>query len=163
MKLENIWKRIQKTESCWLWGGSIDRDGYGYLSHGDKKSARAHRVLYELEVGPIPEGLEIDHRCRVRNCVNPKHLEPVTGAENQRRRIERRVQGPKATPNQLRLAKGICRAGHNMNETGRLTSVQKDGTIKTRCTLCQHETQERNRRKNGLEVRGRRGAYGPRN
>lgn len=46
---------------------------------------RAHRVVYESLVGPIPAGLELDHTCRVRRCVNPDHLEPVTHAENQRR------------------------------------------------------------------------------
>lgn len=160
MKIENIWKRVQKTETCWLWGATIDRDGYGTLEHGGKRSARAHRVVYELEVGPIPAGLQLDHRCRVRNCVNPAHLEPVTHQENLARRP--RFHGPKATPLQIREALGMCKWGHNMNETGRLTSVAKSGKIKTRCTLCQHETQEKNRRKNGLGERGRRGAYGPR-
>ena len=67
--------------SCWLWTSPLDRDGYGHIQIG-RKMCRAHRVAYEWLVGPIPEGLTIDHLCSVRNCVNPSHLEPVTAAEN---------------------------------------------------------------------------------
>lgn len=52
----------------------------------------AHRVAYELWVGPIPEGMELDHRCKVRACINPAHLEPVTHAENMRRLGRRRPE-----------------------------------------------------------------------
>jgi len=77
--------------SCWIWRGAKDNvnDGYGVIrSGGGRKLSRtqkAHRVSYELLVGPIAAGLEIDHLCRVRACVNPAHLEPVTRAENNRR------------------------------------------------------------------------------
>jgi hypothetical protein len=87
MTPEGFWSRVTKTESCWLWTGMANANGYGMCNraptHG--RLAAAHRVAYELLVGPIPDGLELDHLCRVRNCVNPTHLEPVTGAENRRR------------------------------------------------------------------------------
>ena len=74
-------KRIAKTDTCWLWSGYIHkRTGYGRLGQ-----SLAHRLVYETLVGEIPPGLELDHLCRVRHCVNPKHLEPVTSAENTRR------------------------------------------------------------------------------
>jgi hypothetical protein len=71
---------------CWVWQGG--RGGYG-LTYGTffngSRTVRAHRWAYEHWVGPIPNGLELDHLCRVRLCVNPKHLEPVTHDENSRR------------------------------------------------------------------------------
>lgn len=79
-----FWARVNKAGrlGCWLWTGKIGHNGYG------KSSARlAHRVSWELQRGPIPAGLVIDHLCRVRHCVNPDHLEPVTIQENIRRGI----------------------------------------------------------------------------
>lgn len=73
---------------CWRWTGQKNRFGYGQLTvnrDGKSRCLGAHRFSYEAHVGPIPEGLEIDHLCRVRDCVNPEHLEPVTRAENVRR------------------------------------------------------------------------------
>lgn len=69
---------------CWEWCGTVDRDGYGEISLGRKREgkARAHRAMYELEAGPVPDGMVLDHLCRNRGCVNPEHLEPVTNREN---------------------------------------------------------------------------------
>ena len=73
------------TESgCWLWLGELNRNGYGRLSVGGRR-AMAHRLAYELLVGPIAPGLVLDHLCRVRCCCNPAHLEPVTVRENTHR------------------------------------------------------------------------------
>lgn len=86
---ENIaagfWRRVNKTESCWLWTGKKQTDGYGQYTptmDGIRRFWSAHRVAYELMVGPIPNGLQVDHLCRVRLCVNPDHLEAVTQTEN---------------------------------------------------------------------------------
>jgi hypothetical protein len=70
---------------CWIWMGALNNGGYGVfgISHGLNKIA--HRYAYELLRGPIPNGLHIDHLCRVRSCVNPAHLEAVTQLENNRR------------------------------------------------------------------------------
>lgn len=73
---------------CWLWTGRVNACGYGTVSayEGDKMvTRRAHRVVYEHEVGKIPDGLVLDHKCRNPSCVNPAHLEPVTTKENTRR------------------------------------------------------------------------------
>lgn len=66
---------------CWIWRGHINRRT-GYGSRGKRL---AHRLLYEAAKGPIPAGMDVDHLCRVRSCVNPDHLEPVTRGENIRR------------------------------------------------------------------------------
>lgn len=67
---------------CWIWIGLLDADGYGTVCPLERRNKKAHRVSYEAFVGPIPEELTIDHLCRVRNCVNPAHLEPVTRQVN---------------------------------------------------------------------------------
>jgi hypothetical protein len=68
---------------CWVWRGSL-RDGYG-LIRCQGKVRNAHLVFYEKKYGPMPEGMQADHLCRVRACVNPDHVEPVTHLENTRR------------------------------------------------------------------------------
>jgi len=66
---------------CWFWLGQLNHDGYGIFSRNNRP-VRAHRWAYERFIGPIPEGMVIDHLCRVRECVNPWHLQPVTSPEN---------------------------------------------------------------------------------
>lgn len=71
----------EPNSGCWLWLGGVGRGGYGLIKvHG--KARMAHRVMYELRRGPIPDGLVLDHLCRTPCCVNPDHLEPVTEREN---------------------------------------------------------------------------------
>lgn len=67
---------------CWLWTGTLTAGGYGQIRSRDFGTMYAHRWAYEHFVGPIPAGLQIDHLCRVRRCVNPAHLEPVTARTN---------------------------------------------------------------------------------
>lgn len=72
------------SNGCWIWQAFKDRDGYGVKKEGGK-TMRAHRYMYEQLKSKIPNGLHIDHLCRVRSCVNPDHLEVVTITENNRR------------------------------------------------------------------------------
>lgn len=69
---------------CWPWLASLDNKGYGKISVNNKQVG-AYRAAYESFVGPVPQGLELDHLCRNRRCINPSHLEPVTHQENCRR------------------------------------------------------------------------------
>ncbi len=88
---------------CWLWPRSTNGDGYGKLYVG-KKLILAHRYAFELLVGPIPEGMTLDHLCRNRLCVRPSHLEPVTIAENLRRGHEARGHRRRPDPVELQEA-----------------------------------------------------------
>lgn len=74
-----------KPDECWRWPGTKTRDGYGRVCMNGRLQL-AHRVAYELHVGPIPDGLVIDHVCYTYDCFNPAHLEPVTRVENQQNR-----------------------------------------------------------------------------
>lgn len=77
---------VQKIEyspsGCWLWSGALSRAGYGLLQvpirRGQRRKAPAHRWAYERKHGLVPDGLVLDHLCRIRSCVNPEHLEVVT-------------------------------------------------------------------------------------
>lgn len=79
---ERLWWRVNKTGTCWLWTDKPDSNGYGVIVLEDGRNYKVHRVVYELCVVPIPKGLEIDHLCRNRICVNPEHMEPVTTRVN---------------------------------------------------------------------------------
>ena len=119
-------------ESCWRWiGGSRTKGGYVRITAGGR-GVMAHRWAFELLVGPIPEGLTIDHLCRVTDCVNPAHLEVVT----QRTNIVR-GDGPAAR----NVVKTHCPQGHPYDETN--TYRRPDGGRD--CKLC---INERSRRRN---------------
>lgn len=91
---------------CWLWKGNPSQTGYGYFWYAKKKRL-AHRFVYEWLVGPIPDGLVIDHLCRRRICVNPAHLETVTDRVN-----ILRGEGPPAR----NVLKNICGHGHPLDD-----------------------------------------------
>jgi hypothetical protein len=74
--------RLYGDDECWPWMGARNAWGYGRFDPGTRHQRGAHQVAYELTVGPVPEGLQLDHLCRNRTCVNPAHLEPVTCKEN---------------------------------------------------------------------------------
>ena len=128
---ERFWSKVEKTPTCWLWTGSCNPKGYGQFRVGKKKPG-AHRVAYEWLVGPIPEGMQLDHLCRVRNCVNSDHLEVVTNLENNRR-------GERAN-------RTHCKQGHEYNEEN--TYRHPDGWRD--CRACQREygKQFREKRRN---------------
>lgn len=78
---DRFWSSIRKTPSCWIWTSAIRRNGYGTL-RVDARDTFAHRYSYELNVDPIPEGMQVDHICFNRSCVNPDHLRLVTPKQN---------------------------------------------------------------------------------
>ena len=123
----------EPNTGCWLWLGSVYRDGYGQIGVRARKF-RAHRASYEVFVKPIPDGLQLDHLCRVRSCVNPKHLEPVTNQENLRRGLGGRPGG--LASGAIKKAFTHCGRGHEFNEAN--TRIRKNGTRK--CRTCERIT-----------------------
>lgn len=92
----------EPNSGCWLWDGAVCNKGYGVTTR-----FRAHRVVYSAIVGEIPKGLVLDHKCRVRSCCNPDHLEPVTSRENVLRGIGVAAQNAR---------KLICDNGHPLDD-----------------------------------------------
>lgn len=83
---ERFWANVEKGEHCWEWTGELGISGYGRFNIGRAKVV-AHRLSYEWAKGEIPSGLEVDHRCHNRRCVNPGHLRAVTRKQNQEHRL----------------------------------------------------------------------------
>ena len=121
-RIERLFDRVAITETCWLWTGYRNRMGYGQFGRNEP----AHRVAYELLVGPIPDGLVLDHLCRNPPCVNPDHLEPVTNVENLQRGV-----GPSAQ----NARKARCKNGHEF--TSENTYIRPDGGGR-QCRRCAH-------------------------
>lgn len=99
---DRFWSHVDKGRGCWTWTGARSTGGYGRV-HWNGRGLQAHRVAYELLVGPIPDGLQLDHLCRNRACVRPGHLEPVTLPENLARGV-----GPSA----INSLATTCPQGH---------------------------------------------------
>lgn len=131
-----LWARIDKTpeSGCWLWTGALNGAGYGAVGR-DNKVLRVHRVTYELLIGPIPDGLQLDHLCRNRACCNPSHLEPVTNRTNW-------LRGQHHTA--VLLRDGVCRRGHEM--TPENTYTRKSGGQLCRACVLENNRQYRRRR-----------------
>lgn len=116
-----FWDKVRVSEDgCWLWTAYTSKDGYGkYWIDGTNKNA--HRALWETAVGPIDEGMHVDHLCRVRHCVNPAHLEVVTPKENTIRGNSVKASKARIGPKHQRWATH-CNKGHEMTEDNVYTS-----------------------------------------
>lgn len=134
---ERFWEYVViLDDDCWEWiGGKAGAYGGFYVGGGAKNRIRAyaHRWAYEKLVGPIPEGLEIDHVCLNKLCVNPDHLEAVTHSENQLRMRATTYTMPDMGP--------TCRAGHPRNAEN--TGVNKAGY--RFCRPCARDAQRRHK------------------
>ena len=123
--MESFWRRVRKTDDCWIWTGNRGgSSGYGIFSY-NKKRVVAHRFSYESLVGPIPVGLSIDHLCKNPPCVRPEHLEPVTQKENVLRGI-----GPTAENSR----KVSCPLGHKY-----INDLDWKGKPRRQCRVCKNQ------------------------
>ena len=127
---ERFWSKVDASGPCWEWTASLGKTGgYGRYSvplrggSGKRKQVYAHRHAYESLIGLVPDGLDLDHLCRNRKCVNPDHLEPVTRRENLRRGIG---------PTGLNMAKKHCPQGHEYNSEN--TFISRQGC--RQCKVC---------------------------
>lgn len=125
----------ERPDDCWLWDGTL-LNGYGITRAAVPRRGRivnmlVHRLAYELLVGPIPDGLEIDHLCRTPRCFNPKHMEPVTRTENNRR--SNSWSG--ANARKTHCANGHALSGENVRESFRR------GYRERVCRTCMREAQ----------------------
>jgi hypothetical protein len=140
--VEDFWNKVNKTEGCWLWLGGKSVAGYGQIRI-DSKNRTAHRVAYRLVKGEIPKGLQLDHLCRVRHCVNPEHLEAVTLKENVLRGEGITAEFKKATH---------CIHGHPFNKENTLF-YQRRTLIERRCITCNRQnTRERRAKLKAMAV-----------
>ena len=126
--LDRLWPKVNKTETCWLWSGCIS-SGYGVMAnYGDvvSTSRQVHRIVYEKIHGKIPDGLVLDHLCRVRRCCNPEHLEVVTDEVNILRGV-----GASA----LNIRKTHCPRGHVYSPE----NTDRDKLGHRHCIACRKE------------------------
>lgn len=157
--IERFLEKIEKREGgCWEWIASRTEAGYGQFNWtGTGSAGLAHRFSYTYFVGPIPEGLQLDHLCRNRACVNPAHLEPVTNRENTLRGIVSQVHRERAR------MKTHCKRGHPFDEKNTRRYVEKDGKVSRNCRRCSsilgHEWKAMNRERVN-EMQRRRRALG---
>lgn len=129
--IERLFNRIDKKPSgCWVWTGAVDGNGYGRLRIGGELFC-AHRAAYEMIRGAIPEGLQLDHLCRNRLCVNPAHLEPVTHQEN-----VKRGKHPSRTH---------CLHGHERTPENTYVLKRKGGKLMKNCRICHLERAKQKR------------------
>ena len=131
-----FWNKVSIREgACWEWNGAHTGRGYG-LFWDSRKQVMTHRHVYELLIGGIPSGKEIDHLCRNHNCVNPEHLEPVPHIVNVRR-------GKIGTDNPNSL-KTHCPHGHPYTKENTLVHRQTMGGLGRMCRVCLHRREQAN-------------------
>ena len=145
-----LMERVEKTDTCWRWIGYIHpTTGYGMFTVKGVGTRPAHRWLYEELVGPIPGGMDLDHLCRNRWCVNPDCLEPVTRREN-----IMRGDGPRATRDRAQRLTS-CRNGHEFDEAN--TAYDRSGH--RTCRACKREAARKWRAANPEKVAERNRAW----
>lgn len=131
---DRFWSNVEfePNSGCWLWSGYVNHDGYGRVQINGKQTM-VHRATF----GVVPDGTELDHKCRVRSCCNPDHLDPVPHSENVRR-------GELSDSNRRRgQARTHCSHGHLYDEHN--TGINADGS--RRCKTCHADRSRESRRR----------------
>jgi HNH endonuclease len=130
--------QTEPNSGCWLWTGTLLNNGYGRLK-ANRRHVLAHRFVYEELIRKIPENLTLDHKCRIRCCVNPEHLEPVTGRINTLRGL---------SPPAKNASKSHCKNGHEFDEEN--TQLRDSGY--RRCRHCHNSENTKYRSKRNQNV-----------
>jgi hypothetical protein len=138
--MDRFMSKVSKTETCWLWGGMLAKDGYGLFCFAKRKTVSAHRWVFTELIGPIADGNEIDHMCFVRNCVNPEHLEQVSHAENVARSIANGNYAGRHEIGKFQAAKTHCKRGHEYSKENTYIDTHSGGR---RCRACMKAARER--------------------
>lgn len=135
--LERLTKKIIfNSKGCWEWIGCVNYRGYGVFKV-EQKSQLVHRVSYQLLKGIIPNGLELDHLCRNRICINPHHLEAVTHKENLRRGLNGFIGALK------QRLKTHCPKGHEYTKENTRIHISKKNQKSRLCKTCDREVHNR--------------------
>lgn len=130
-----FWANVEKTGTCWIWkGNAFQSTGYGKIVI-EKKHLLTHRLAYELLIGPIPEGKEIDHLCRIRLCCNPLHLEAVTHREN----VVRGNSAASRNAKKTHCVHGHLLAGDNLIKSGKRKFRKCRTCNQEKCKLYQRQ------------------------
>lgn len=128
-----FWAMVEKTPTCWLWRGAVNQRGYGAFRAVTAKTVRAHRFSWELSGGePVPNGLQVLHRCDVRHCVNPQHLFLGDNQDNHRDKVKkgRQARGTNVGSGKLRndevtAIRQMVRSGAGHLEAGACFGVSR--------------------------------------
>lgn len=123
-----FWSKVEFGHGCWLWKASATKGGYGVFAHPSGTHTTAHRIAYELAYGVPDPLLQVDHLCRNRMCVNPRHLELVTNAENTRRGLRGELPA-------------YCKRGHKWEES----NVLRNTNGRRQCKKCRQARDRRRR------------------
>lgn len=135
--IDRFLAKVIKTDYCWIWNGYKNPKGYGKITV-NYKPIMAHRYSYEYFVGPIDNGLVIDHLCENKACVNPDHLEPVTNKIN----LNRGRVGQKNAVHHR--SKTHCKNGHEYTaENTGYWNRKSRGVLTRKCLTCYDLTQEK--------------------
>lgn len=140
-----FWSRVSVSDDgCWLWSGALGRDGYGKFSMGPGGCIPVHRAVLLMIGISIPRDLVVDHICRVRNCVNPAHLQIVDRRENALSGV-----GPSA----INAARTKCKRGHDLSGDNVRPRRGRNGRTWRACKACESMSAEEWLLSNPVEVR----------
>lgn len=128
MILERLLRRTDFQDGCWIWTGTLNTSDYGQITYRNTNRL-VHRIGFELAGGTVPDGMQIDHLCRKRNCWNPSHLEAVTNRENALR--------------SERATKTHCVHGHPFTDENTVITIGNQGFPWRSCRICRRQATKR--------------------